>query len=109
LALAQRYFFKTYDQGVNPATVTTAGNRVEQLVSTNIRIITVLPVSMRSTPTVVFYAPGTGATGNATDNAVGNISVTINSAGTGSYIALNNGGGTATRVITSHSTADAEL
>jgi hypothetical protein len=109
LALCQRYFFKTYDQGVNPATVTTAGNRVEQLVSTNIRVITVLPVSMRAIPTVVFYAPGTGATGNATDNSIGNIAVVINSAGTGSYIALNNGGGTATRIITSHSTADAEL
>jgi len=108
LALAQRYFFKTYDQGVNPATVTTAGNRVEQLVSTNIRLITVLPVSMRAIPTVVFYAPGTGATGNATDNSSGNIAVVINSAGTGSYIA-SSGSATATRVITSHSTADAEL
>jgi hypothetical protein len=67
LALCQRYYQKSYNQGVDPGTITSVGAWTFRSGSTdteNTQLQRVLPVSMRSTPTVVWYSDVTGASGN---------------------------------------------
>lgn len=66
LALVQRYYFKTYNQGIVPGTASVpgaagsnaAGAGVGQCVSW-----VKFPVSMRATPTMAYYSPITGGLG----------------------------------------------
>jgi hypothetical protein len=68
LALCQRYFEMSYNQGVTPATVTTVGTVWNYLSVTSgtvgdIAVTLQFKVDKRVTPTMVFYSPSTGAAG----------------------------------------------
>lgn len=67
LALCQRYFAKTYDAADAPATVTGNGALAAFCGTAGASAFGVnwkLPVSMRITPSAVFYSPVTGAPAN---------------------------------------------
>lgn len=64
LARCQRYYNKSYSQGVVPGTITDAGT-IGSLVSATTALSTIkFPVSMRVTPTMALYSPVTGAIAN---------------------------------------------
>ena len=71
LKLCQRYFNKSYSQGTNPGTATTLGNLIFISAAAypgGTPIISqTLPATMRTTPTVTIYSPGTGAPNNLYD------------------------------------------
>ncbi len=87
LAACQRYFEKSYDVGVAPATVTNDGAMFFYIVSsgthTQSGFDTTFKVTKRATPTMVWYSPNNGASGNAYSAAGGvNVAVTNNTIGT---------------------------
>jgi hypothetical protein len=67
LALCQRYFQKSYDQATALGTVATTGEIRWVSVSTagEAGPTIMLPVTMRTTPTITFYSPNNGASGFA--------------------------------------------
>jgi hypothetical protein len=67
LALCQRYFQKSYDQATALGTVATTGEIRWVSVSTagEAGPTIMLPVAMRTTPTITFYSPNNGASGFA--------------------------------------------
>ena len=66
LELCQRYFCKSYNQGVNPGTVTSAGYIYFAWTASTVQKISHVefPVTMRASPTVTSYAPSDGSSGN---------------------------------------------
>jgi hypothetical protein len=111
LAQCQRYYSKSYDVSTAPATVTNNGaawEYVSQIASiTDIGVSVPLKVTMRTTPTVVWYSPDTGTSGvcgsqggdkTATSQYVGTSSIAV-------YITVSN----ANAQIRAHWTASAEL
>jgi hypothetical protein len=72
LAKAQRQYFKTYNQGVVPGTVTAVGALCIQTTGTTNGLISVVfPVHMRAVPTTAYYSPITGAAANWRRTAIG--------------------------------------
>ncbi len=66
ILLCQRYYCKSYDIDVDPATATNVGNLcVHANDSGGFYFLTRFPVAMRSSPTVTPYSPATGASGKA--------------------------------------------
>ncbi len=81
LTLAQRYFEKSYNQGVNPGTITLVGSpswedEAGSLNQTGLR--TPLVVTKRDTPAIIWYSPATGAKGNVSFGPGGDITVVSN-------------------------------
>jgi hypothetical protein len=115
LAMCQRYFNKTYRQVDAPGTVTTTGQLAGAAAGAgtgNFAMSYRFPVSMRSNPTMTFYSPATGASGNwrrntgAADVAV----VTVAGAQSEECVGIqNNAAVTDAEIITGHLTASAEL
>jgi hypothetical protein len=116
LAKCQRYYEKTYNTGVNPATATQngmVGNDVSASANHSNYIITRFPykVTKRSAPTMTIYDAG-GNSGKATVFNVGaagtdNVTVTADFAGENSFRAYLLG--TTSAGFTIHYTASAEL
>ena len=111
LARCQRYYCKTYDDGVNPGTVTTNGNVMNSLDATQnyAKATWDFPITMRTAPTIVLYNPNNGTSGQVAGDA-GNYS------GSTGYIGTNRMMGGVSGVSLSqsvylrfHATADAEL
>lgn len=74
LAMCQRYFYKTYNQGVDPGSVTTQGNILMQTIGSSpdqfgSLLPIVLPVTIRVQPSLIIgediqtYDPGSGTAG----------------------------------------------
>ncbi len=117
LALAQRYYTKSYNDGVAPATVTDIG-AVSFTAQATAGYIPISPISllveMRTTPTVTIFNPVTGS--STASVCIRNINANTNHAGyaplVGSrYINLSTDNSTITsgNRITAHFTASAEL
>lgn len=112
LALCQRYYQKSYDVIVDkPGIITTAGEVRWQAAGTGGESCPtiMLPVVMRTTPTLTFYSPTTGTSGNAR-----NYSTSADAAMTGTNTNGSRGwsggaGFTAGHIVGYHYTASAEL
>jgi hypothetical protein len=116
LALCQRYFCKSYDQGADPGSAAEAGSEkilittgtgVRRTMSTTARF----PVSMRAAATVTPYAPVSGTSGVAYDvQAAADVSAPLTNGGADafSWQAIQNNTTTTYHVVM-HWTADAEL
>lgn len=66
LALCQRYFQKSYNQGVAPGTVSAVGQKfcINSVSASGLYMMaSTLPVTMRTTPTVTWYSPSSGDSG----------------------------------------------
>ena len=71
LALCQRYYQKSYDQGTVPGAVAASAFRHTIEATCNYASVSsALPVVMRATPTGTVYSPGTGAAGNVRIDSV---------------------------------------
>lgn len=118
LSMCQRYYEKSYDLDVAPATVTSVGvisftpqNNVSN--GNNLGGAFMFKVQKRSTPVVTFYNPVTGTANSLRFNAA-NFVVAVGEAGEwATYIENATGGAfsadTASAAGTIHFTADAEL
>lgn len=76
LALCQRYFEKSYDQGVTPGSTNTNGSYGLYIGGASSFFnggggTVLFAVEKRTTPTIVSYSPGSGATGKIKDQNTG--------------------------------------
>ena len=113
LALCQRYFEKSYDTDINPATAifegmvisySTGNTSADHIINIPVRFA----VTKRETPTIAVYTyAGTIA---KVDMASGEVTGSGNEAGmTGFYLVGTNGAASVIRKLYAHFTADAEL
>jgi len=114
LARCQRYYAKTYNDGVNPGTASSLGAafHVMDATMTYGSLQWSLPVKMRATPTTVSYSPNTGASGKFyTNSGPGDINSQVSGWNGMSIVSFNvaNVSITATAYIVAHITASAEL
>jgi hypothetical protein len=114
LAACQRYFFKSYDDGVTPGTVTEVGAYYRTIDDGSPSYASVgpirYPVTMRDTPTVTFYSPATGASARIT--LAGDKTVVVRAGGrngVGFYVNGDNTGVSSGSSIIVHVTAEDEL
>jgi hypothetical protein len=113
LALCQRYYWKTYAQSTVPATVVSDGSIAMMANTSGFAVGSPIyfPAEMRAAPTITYYSPTTGATGNwrraagAADVAVANY---VNPS-TRSLSVYNTAGGTNGEGIYGHVVAAIEL
>jgi hypothetical protein len=113
LALAQRYFCKTYSLGDSPGTVTNTGAIYSVSVGTANGTTPGgwdFPVEMRAAPTVTFYNPSSGATGTWRTGIPSDVAVNAPmSASTRRVSASNNAAVTAGTAFFGHAVASIEL
>lgn len=115
LTLCQRYYYKTYLQSEVPGTFPSYGAaqdyRITAVASSNytVRSSHHFPVTMRTTPTLTFYSPQTGASGKVavTSGDVSTGSITIGQQGF--RVEAADGVASTERTLVYHVTADAEL
>jgi hypothetical protein len=72
LSRCQRYWQSSYDYGTKPGTVTSSNGSINLITATTWTGIAVpvrFPVRMASVPTMTFYSPTTGASGNIRNNS----------------------------------------
>ena len=112
LALCQEYYYKTYDQGINPGTITTVGAiaQLAQGASNYTSLYCAFKRTMRAVPNMVtVYNPITGNAGSLDSDAVAKGVITGN-AGTNGVLAYVNNVATAINSYNSaHFVADAEI
>ena len=109
LVLCQRYYQKSYNTDVAPATVTTAGVIGSLMNSGGAGFTTaVFKANMRAAPTVILYNPLTGGTGTWTDGSGGATTTTLNINGANNILLFSTGG-PASATVYGHYTASAEL
>jgi hypothetical protein len=114
LSAAQRYYQKSYAQGVALATTTTNGcaSWVAQAASPNARSNVRFPVTMRTTsPTITLYSTNTGATGKVyNEGATADQTGTVQFQGDQSFnVYISAGTVSLGQIINFHYTADNEL
>lgn len=108
LALCQRYFQKSYNQGVALGTVTNTGITVGIRGNGAFTMTAHLKQTMRATPTAVAYSPVTGTSGKVRDLEGGDDeNATI--AASESTLHFTGTGGNISNAYSVHHTADAEL
>jgi hypothetical protein len=112
LAACQRYFSKSYNSDVAPGTITDVGATFYKTAFTDSfqTWMVFFPVQMRSTPTMTFYSPADGATGNSSVSGTNRATTAAGqtgASGTGAYI--NNVSIANANLIKSHWTASIEL
>lgn len=114
LLLSQRYFCKSYDQVVVPATADGDGKirlKINAVANSDhaVEIYARFPVDMRNVPTITSYDMA-GASGKLTMVAGNNIAATVTAAGTGGfYNSGTNGVASTDRTLHFHYTAESEL
>lgn len=114
LSLCQRYYFKTYRQGINPGNSPDySGDQTTFTKPDGLGNITIpFPVILRSTATgsaTTIYAPQTGATGNITDQNNQNIPAVLSAGGDGRCQISTSQTTTAGWNVHAHITIDVEL
>ena len=108
LALCQRYYQKSYNQGTTPGTTTNINGRYETADSNgDIRKTTSLVQTMRTTPTITLYSQ-TGTSGRIT-YAGSDYSPELIESGDSRFRIFDNAGSSSNTAIWWHFTADAEL
>lgn len=108
LALCQRYYYKTYDQGTVPGTATGNGAVQKLSVGANMFDCWAFPVAMRAAPSVLLYNASTGTTGTWRD-ATSNDRVVTATTSSQTLVAFNSTTVGSGAIITGHITANAEL
>jgi hypothetical protein len=115
LALCQRYFEKTYNDGVALGTVTSVGQLqfyLDQFTNLSNRSSTILwlfKVSKRATPTITTYSPAVG-TINTVDSSTNAVTGSVSATGMNSTrIAVTDTVTTTAGTIAAHATASSEL
>lgn len=111
LALCQRYFEKSYNQANAPGVVLYADSMYFIPSSAKLCQPVQMKIVKRTTPSVTFYSPNTGATGKAA-NITGSSDVTVTTAsvaGDGSFLIYMSSGAVAGNEYAAHWTASAEL
>jgi hypothetical protein len=109
LTECKRYYEKSYSQGVNPGTSTTASSVRFRAASSSVEIGLNFSITKRAAPTVTLYST-TGASGNIRD-----LSTSTNGAATGDtigdswFFATKTTGGTAGNSYAFHYVAEIEL
>lgn len=105
-----RYYEKSYNLVVNPGTVSEFGKQYYIAPTTAIRPSVSFSVRKRGQPTLTYYSPFSGASGNFRNESAGadqaSQSVTVGETG---FVAEKTTSGTAGNAYTFHWTADAEL
>ena len=113
LARCQRYYAKTYDQGVSPGSVNLNSAITSLSVGTAVNSVNLFwqyPVRMRASPTVTIYSPNTGATGQMRRNAgAADVAAVPYNQGSCAVTAYNNATITSGDMHWAHMTASAEL
>ena len=112
LAACQRYFSKSYNTDVAPATVTDVGATFYKTAFTDSfqTWMVFFPVQMRSTPTLTFYSPADGATGVSSVSGTNRATTAAGQTGaSASGIYINNVSIANANLIKSHWTASIEL
>jgi hypothetical protein len=108
----QRYYEKSYNQGVDPGTATTVGISSSIMpVATSANLIGLqnnFAVTKRATPVITWYA-ATGTSGNITDAGAGDVAVTGNVAEGACSTGYPTIGAATAANVSGHWTADAEL
>ena len=93
LAVCQRYYEKSYDLTVNPATITTVGvdGIVTARTGTNAWAKSFYKVKKRIVPTTVtLYSPDTGASANARNDSAGtDVATTVSNSGQSGFTITN--------------------
>lgn len=109
LVMCERFFQKSYDTYTNPTAITFNGAQVVAAQPGDNPAFTEDLIRMRAVPTVVYYNPGTGATGSV--RGIGSsANVTINALASGEKaIAANTNAITLSDAYAVHYTADAEI
>jgi hypothetical protein len=111
LALCQRYYQKSYNRTDSPGTTTQTGEVRFQTAGTGGESFptVILPVPMRTTPTLVFYSPNSGASGTFYNYSAGT-NPTMSGTNTNGERGWSGGAGaSATSICGYHYTASAEL
>ncbi len=110
LTLCQRYYEKSYDISVNPATVALEGSvRLEHTGASSLQFSVPFLERKRAIPTMVFYSTSDGATGNWRNiTGAANLTATVLTAGE-ARTTVSLGSGTANNNIAGHWAADSEL
>jgi len=109
LAKCQRYYTKTYKDSVKPGVSTSEGNIGNLLNNGGQGYINwLLPVEMRSSPSVTVYNPSTGGTGTWMDSGAGYPTTVVNTIGPRSILYYVSGG-PYNGLVYGQSTASAEL
>jgi hypothetical protein len=92
LALAQRYFYKSYDLGVSPGAISSPGAlwTAAQATSNYLSIPRSFPVTMRAAPTVVIYSTLNGTTGLINVDGVNMAAVSVSDGQSGTTVRVNN-------------------
>lgn len=112
LAQCQRYFFKTYNQGVNPAAVTPVGavSIFTHGASNYASVHCSFKRTMRATPSsVVIYNPATGATASMDADGVAKAALTSNAGMNGVTAYINNVATAINSNVSAQIVADAEI
>lgn len=111
---SQRFFSKTYDLGVAPGTIDSNG----RILTTSGRGFTggasmathwTYPVQMRTAPSITFYNPNDGGTGDWRDSGANDFAVTAPTIGDCNVAIQSSGTVTSNSVAYGHVIADAEL
>jgi hypothetical protein len=90
LSLCQRYFYKTYDQSLTPGAVGGSAGSIGGIATAGgLAVITgSFPVTMRTTPTVVYYNPVSGAVGTWMDGGATARAVSMTASGSSGVLTL---------------------
>lgn len=81
LAACQRYYFKTYNQGVYPGAVTAVGKSTAGADGSGFgaNLGVNLPTIMRSTPSILWYSPNTGTINTVYNESSGTTVINVSS------------------------------
>lgn len=110
LTLCRRYYWKTYNRGVNAGAITTQGQLlvVAQATSNYLGSSAVLPVEMHKNPAVSAYSPITGTIARASVDGVDR-GVITNGGQSLVYFYINNVATNVNQFLTVHLTAEASI
>ena len=112
LAMAQRFYWKTYSQEVAPGTVTFAGCVAARGGGSTLTagMAARFKVPMRIVPIVTLWTPVSGASGSVRDNSAGtNYAATAAEISTDGFSYMTGAGDTATNLYLGHAVADARF
>lgn len=114
LALAQRYYEKSYNLEQAPGTVTTVGNMRQKARGTEataaVQLTWRFAIHKRTTPTVTVISPGSGSTGFIRNISTGtDLAAASSQDGESGAIIQNTASTTNGDLYSTHATADAEL
>jgi hypothetical protein len=106
-ALAERYYQKSYQDGIGPGVATSAGALSQYGATTTVWLPVRLGVRMRTSPAVTVYSSGTGTVAKLYDTTAGDLGVSVVQIGEQGFVVY--GGGSSNAFQYAQFTAAAEL